>query len=110
MIYPVDEDNGRTPKNPMAAMPGLENCRLSSLLKAPSRCEPGESGMGSVLATTSSVLFVNPTRTEMVFMRVSTRESVLIPKAVKFTVMSKSGVAKAEGWSIVARASSWAEG
>ena len=61
-------------------------------------------GVGIVLATTSFVLFVKPTRIDTVRILASTNESSNIPRVVKFMVTSKSGDTSGEGAVIISGA------
>jgi hypothetical protein len=54
-------------------------------------------GVGIVLATTSFVLFVKPTRIDTVRVLASTKELSNMPRVVKFTVTSRSGDTSDEG-------------
>jgi hypothetical protein len=58
-------------------------------------------GVGIVLATTSFVLFVKPTRIDTVRILVSTKESSSMPRVVKVMVTSKSGDTSGEGADII---------
>lgn len=82
----------RTLNTPSAAIHGLSNRCLNPRATPPKRWAPAISGVGKVFSTTCAVSCVSPTTIETALSRVSIRVSDLMPKAVKLTVINRSGV------------------
>ena len=84
-------------KIPQDANGGLIKRLLNRRETFPARLTPGNMGVGIVLATTSFVLFVKPTRIDTVRILASIKVSSNMPRVVKFMVTSKSGDTSGEG-------------